>query len=191
MHGGKSLQGPANPHYRTGRYSKSLPAQLAVRYEEARANPRLLSLDDDIALTEGRLAALLEQAETGESGACWRALRGEMDAFEAALAQGDMDGMQTHFAAMRGLVQRGAATVGVWDEVQAVLVTRTRQVQTQVKTLQSMQQMLTVQQHMLMVGALTDAVVRAVQKYAEVGAGRKILRDIQAEFTRLVTLEER
>jgi len=41
-----------------------------------------------------------------------------------------------------------------------------------------------------MVGALTDAVVRAVQKHVEVGAGRKVLRDVQQEFTRLATLEE-
>ena len=190
MHGGKSLRGAALPQYKSGRYSKSLPMQLAQRYEEARSNPRLLSLDDDIALTEARLAQLLEQVDTGESGARWQALREALEAFSAAMGVGDMAGMAAHFAELRRLVEAGAAQVGVWREVYEVVETRQKLVPAQVKTLQTLQQMLTVQQHMLMVGALTDAVVRAVQKHADVQTGRKILMDMQTDFTKLSTLEE-
>src|SRR5262252_2850255 len=74
IHGGKTLSGAASGTYQTGRYSKSLPVQLAQRAEEARRNPRLLSLGDDIAVAEARLAQLFEAVESGEGGRPWEAL---------------------------------------------------------------------------------------------------------------------
>ena len=52
LHGGKSPAGLASPHYKDGRYSKALPARLAARYATAEADPRLLELRDEVALTD-------------------------------------------------------------------------------------------------------------------------------------------
>ena len=191
LHGGKSLVGQASPHYKTGRYSKHLPAQLAARYEEARANPRLLSLADDIAVAEARLAALLEQVTTGESASAWAQMQTTMAEFRAAHASGDPGAMQRHFMTMGRLVERGSAGAGAWEEIRKVWETRGKLIQTEAKTLTAMHQIVTVQQVMLMLGAATDAVVRAVQAHADTHSGRAILQDIMAEFTRLATLEEK
>ena len=191
LHGGRSLSGAANGNFRHGRYSKDLPTQLVARYEAARANPRLLSLSDDVAVAEARLATLLASVETGESAACWQALRTTLDAFSTALAGGDLAAMDTHFKALRTLVERGQAGAGVWEDIRRVWETRCKLVQTEIKTLTSLQQMITVQQHMLMLGAVTEAVTQAVQTHADTQSGRRILMDIQHEFTRLATLEER
>jgi hypothetical protein len=191
LHGGLSLSGPAHGRYTHGRYAKDMPSQLAQRYLEARENPRLLSLSDDIALAEARLADLLQAVDTGESGATWQALRRSLDAWSVALAGGDLDGMNTHFATMRQLVEQGSAGAGVWQEIQQVWAARCKLVQTEVKTLQGMQQMITVQQNQLMLGAVMQAVVEAVQQYADVPSGRKILMAVSNEMTRLSTLEER
>lgn len=191
LHGGKSLSGVANGNYKHGRYSKSLPTQLHQRYVEARSNPRLLSLSDDVAVAEARLAELLASVESGESGACWQELKTTLEAFSVALTSGDLAGLQAHFETMRGLVRRGAAGAGVWEEIRKVWETRCKLVQTEIKTLTSLQQLITVNQHMLMLGAVTEAVTQAVQTHADTQSGRKILMDIQAEFTRLATLEER
>lgn len=189
-HGGLSPSGMLSATYKHGRYSKHLPTKLAQRYQEALSNPRLLSLDSDVALMEARLAQLLEQVDTGESAARWRQLQEALEAFSQAMAAGDLAQMDRHFATMRQVVQRGAADARAWEEVYAVVETRLKQVPAHVKTLQTLQQMLTVQQHMLMVGALTEAAVRAVQKYADVATGRKILTQMQGEFVALSTLGE-
>jgi hypothetical protein len=190
LHGGRSLSGMAAGGFKTGRYSKALPAQLAARYEEARASPRLLSLSDDIALAEAHLAALLEQVEQGAAGTTWQELRTTLDAFEGALAVGNLDGMQAQFATLQRLVQQGGQTAAAWQEIRRVWETRCKLVQTEVKTLQGMQQMVSTQQLMLYLGAITAAVTEAVKRHADTASGRAILTDIQAEFTRLSTLDE-
>jgi hypothetical protein len=191
FHGGRSLSGPLHPSFKTGKYSKHLPAQLAARYEEARANPRLLSLGDDIAVAEARLAALLEQVTTGESASAWGDMQALMTEFEAARVRGDASAMGSLFQRLRGVVERGSAGVGAWDEIRKVWEIRGKLIQTETKTLLAMQQIMTVQQVMLMLGAATDAVVRAVQAHADVTSGRAILHDVMGEFTRLSTLEEK
>jgi hypothetical protein len=60
-HGGKTPRGAASPHFKTGRYSRSLPGRLVAAYEEALSDPRLLSLRDDIALTDAMLMETLSQ----------------------------------------------------------------------------------------------------------------------------------
>ncbi|MGI8403704.1 MAG: hypothetical protein ACR2OE_02845 [Thermomicrobiales bacterium] len=62
-HGGKTPRGAASPHFKTGRYSRSLPGRLVAAYEEALNDPRLLSLRDDIALTDAMLMETLSQLD--------------------------------------------------------------------------------------------------------------------------------
>ena len=59
LHGGKSLRGADSGTYRTGKYSKYLPAHLLEKYHEASNDPDLLSLHSGIALVDTRLADLL------------------------------------------------------------------------------------------------------------------------------------
>ena len=41
IHGGKSLRGPAHPHFTTGRYSTVLPTRLLARYRAAEKDAEL------------------------------------------------------------------------------------------------------------------------------------------------------
>lgn len=63
VHGGKTPRGAASPHFKTGRHSRSLPGHLVAAYERALSDPRLLSLHDDIALTDAMLAETLSQLD--------------------------------------------------------------------------------------------------------------------------------
>jgi hypothetical protein len=191
LHGGRSVSGLAHYNFKHGRYSKHLPPEIAARVEEARRNPRLLSLEDDIAVAEARLATLLEAAQTGEAGVCWQELREARARFRQAAMAEDMAGMRAADATIDAVIARGAQAAETWEEIGKLWERRCKQVQTQVKTLQSLQQMVTVQQHVLAQGALMQAVLDAVQTHADKASGRKILMDIQAEFTRLSTVEER
>jgi len=53
----------ASPHFKTGRYSRSLPVHLVADYERARQDTTLLSLRDDIALNETMIVTLLQQLD--------------------------------------------------------------------------------------------------------------------------------
>jgi hypothetical protein len=178
----------AHPNFKHGRYAKDLPTSLAARAAEAAANPRLLSLSDDIAVTEARLAALFGEVEQGVS---WDEVVAALAAFDAAQAAGDWGRMDAQFAALRDLVARGVAGRAVWQEIRQLWGTRGKLVQIEVKTLQGLQQLVTVQQQLLLLGALTNAVVEAVERYADKATGRQILKAVQAEVQRLATLEER
>jgi hypothetical protein len=51
----------AAPHFTTGRHSRSLPGHLVDAYEQATRDPTLLSLREDLPLTDAMIAELLRQ----------------------------------------------------------------------------------------------------------------------------------
>ncbi len=59
IHGGDTPVGLAAPNFKTGRYSKYLPAGLTERYVAARIDPELLSLRDEIGLVDTRITEVL------------------------------------------------------------------------------------------------------------------------------------
>src|SRR5690606_3084472 len=63
LHGGLTPAGASHYNFKTGRYSKVLPARLRERYEEAAADPELLALREDIALLDSRLDDLLKRVD--------------------------------------------------------------------------------------------------------------------------------
>lgn len=67
FHGGMSLVGPASPSFKTGRHSILLKdiKGLGAHYERALADPDLLSLQSEVALTDGRIAQLMETVAKG------------------------------------------------------------------------------------------------------------------------------
>lgn len=56
MHGGSSPQGIAVAHFKHGRYSKFLSAQMAETYTTAIEDPELLSLRHEIGLVDSYIA---------------------------------------------------------------------------------------------------------------------------------------
>lgn len=62
-HGGKTPRGAASPHFKSGRYSRSLPGHLIATYERALNDPRLLSLRDDIALIDVLIGETISQLD--------------------------------------------------------------------------------------------------------------------------------
>src|SRR3954470_5731126 len=61
MHGGKTPRGLASPLTKSGRYSRDLPTRVAARYENALADPELLSVRDDIALLQGAITDVMAE----------------------------------------------------------------------------------------------------------------------------------
>ena len=76
IHGGDTPVGLAAPNFKTGRYSKYLPAGLAERYVVARTDPELLSLRDEIGLVDTRISEVLTQPSDPDAslGTVWEFL---------------------------------------------------------------------------------------------------------------------
>ncbi len=158
MHGGMTPNGLALPQTKTGRYSKYLPARLAARYQEASTDGELLHLREDIALLDARLADLLGRVDSGESGAIWRMLRKAFDALQIARLSGNTIGMRDALGEIELLIVKGLADYAAWADVQQVLDQRRRLVESERKRMVEMQQMITSERAMLLMGAVVGII---------------------------------
>jgi hypothetical protein len=182
IHGSKTPRGFGLPQTKTGRYSKVLPVRMAQRYHEALASKDLLSVRDDVATADARLADLFTRVDTGESGALWQALREALEQFARAQATGDIPGMDRQCATMRQLVTQGSDDYQAWSEIYKVWEHRCKLVQTESRTLMTMQQMVSTEELVTMFGVVVDTIQRAVLAHADEGSGRRILADISRDF---------
>lgn len=183
-HGGKSLAGIASATYKTGRYSQVMPTRMRGRYAEAQADGALLELRDDIALTDARLADLLGRVDSGESGALWQSLmaaRGDLLAYRRA---GDNVRMAEALNLILELIGQGHADYRAWGEVAQVLEQRRRLVVSERKRLIELQQTITVEKAMLLIGAIGGIIKAHV-------SDRETLTKISADISALVATESR
>lgn len=182
IHGGKSLKGIASPAYKTGRYSRYLPGRLAERYGEAKTDPDLLALHEDVALTDARLSDVLGRVDTGESGDLWRKARGAFEAFREAQGKREVDKARAALTDLDGYLARGVSDYATWDEVGRLLEQRRRLVESERKRLIEMQQMITAEKAVLLIGAIAGIIKIHV-------SDRGTLAAISADIGKLVTAD--
>jgi hypothetical protein len=154
MHGGRSPTGIASPQYKHGRYSRGMPVRLRARYEQATTDPKLLELREEIALLDARAGDLLSRVDTGESGALWRELMQARAMLLAARRAGNAEEQAEALNAILDLINQGHTDYRAWSEVGSVLEARRRMVESERRRLVEMQQMITSEQAMLLIGAI-------------------------------------
>jgi len=190
MHGGKTATlGAANRHFKTGRYSTVLPVRLAAQYQASLDNPALLSVRDDLAVCDARLAELFARLDRGESGDVWSRLCKTFSTFDAAMARRDLASMQASLETLRGLLTQGASDEAAWREVREMWASRCRLADTEQRTLVAQQQMVTIEQLGVFLGVVTDAIQRRVTSHADADTARAILGDLTADLARLSVRE--
>lgn len=182
LHGGKTPTGIGLPQYKHGRYSKVMPTRLRERYEDAARDPALLELREDVALLDARLEDLLGRVDSGESGAIWRQLQQARTSLIIARRAGDAEGQAGAINDMLELIGRGHADYAAWRELGGVLEQRRRLVESESKRLVQMQQTITAEKAMLLIGAIGQIIKTHV-------ADRSTLSKISADISALVTAE--
>lgn len=170
VHGGPSLSGAANANFKTGYRSKFLPERLAAKYAEALTDTHLVGLREEIALTDARLGELLEQLDTGESGARWRAARASFAAVQNALATGDRPAQLAALKALGAVLKAGVAESGTWTEIHKTLYLRKQLVDSESNRLKDMHQMMSAERAMTFVAALVASVRQVVTDPAQLAA---------------------
>lgn len=179
MHGGATPKGIASPAFKTGRYSRYLPERLMERYQEALHDEDLLNLRHEVALVDTRIADLLEQVERGDLGARWLELESHYETLTLATQKKDLGAGAAAFEQIGALITNGANDYLVWVQISSMLEQRRRLTDSERKRLVDMQQMITSEQAMTLVAALTDIVRKRV-------TDRDILAAIQNDLTRLL-----
>jgi hypothetical protein len=157
---------------------------LQDRYEEARTDPELLSLRDDVALLDARLTDLVLKLDTGETKQLWSVLRERYHEFVSARNSRDTATMTSTLIAIGNLIEKGVASDDLWTEIAGMLDQRRKLVESERKRLIEMRQMITAERAMVLISALIDAVSRNV-------GDKGTVRAIAAEFRAIVGREDR
>lgn len=184
MHGGKSLSGLASPSLKHGRYSRVLPVRLAGRYHEAQQDTDLLALRDEIALLDARLQDVLSRVDTGESGRIWSDLKAAAGELAHAKRTDDKIGQAIALNTILGLITTGHQDYAAWQDVRSLLEQRRRTVESERKRLVEMQQTITVEKAMLLLGAVAGVIKAHVKDPKQLAA-------ISADLQGLVNTEPR
>lgn len=154
-----------------GRYSKFLPLRLAARYEEARRDPQLLSLADDLAVLESRLCELLHALDAEEVAAQWGKALVAWQGVKSAAAVKDERKRLEHYRELDGLLTLGSGQAEQWAEIAEVMEQRRRLAETETRRLAHLQQFVTAQE----INLLIAATIRTVQEHvADPGARARI-----------------
>lgn len=190
MHGGKSLSGVAHPNYRHGGYSKDLPARLLPRYEAVLANPEILSLDTEIALSEARISELLQQLDLGGLGQRWQELVGLREQVRIAYQAGDQEEVDRIVNRTFAVIGAGADDTEIWQELRAEREQKRRLIESERKRRVEMQLLVRVEQALVFADAVMHAVRGAVIEHHrdDPDVARAILASAQRAFAEVVGL---
>lgn len=115
MHGAKTPRGIAAPTFKTGRYSKG-NANLVAKYNEALANPTILSLKEDIATIDTRLNVLWEQIEGSGTQSAWVGLDKQFKKLVKAQREKDTETSAEALNEIGRLIQEGSKDTKLWEE---------------------------------------------------------------------------
>lgn len=181
LHGGATPRGMANPNTKHGKYSKYLPARLQAKYEEAESDGDLIALRSELALIDARVIDLVQRVDTGEAGDTWRKLGRAYDEMVRATKAKNTAGMRAALEQIGDLIDKGKDDYAAWDEVTNLLEQRRKLVETERKRLVEMEQMITSERAMMLVGAVAGVIKAHVSDPKQLAA---ISRDIGAILKR-------
>lgn len=185
-------QGPSHPNYKHGNMSKSLPDAVAARYRQAYNDEELLEIRGDVALFAARQGELAERVDTGEAGYLWRELREAWASLQAsqndAKKAGEM-GDDAALAAAREksaaalssvgrMIVRGADNEKSWDELLTTTERLVRVKESEMRRLDRLNQVLTLEQVVIIFGQMHAALAASVKKRAPDDVSTAILTDV-------------
>lgn len=191
-HGGKMPSGPGHPNYRHGRSSKMLPDAVAARYREAYDDKELLEIRGDVALFAARQTELTGRIDTGEAGYLWAKLReawadlqtSQNDAKRAAETGNDAalaiarEKSAAALTAVGNMIQRGAANEAVWDEILTTTERLVKVKEAEMRRLDRLNQMMTLEQVILIFGQMHAAIAASVRRRVPEELAGMVLMDV-------------
>jgi hypothetical protein len=161
LHGGKSLAGIASPRFKHGRrskYQKHLPTEFRDHRAEARADPQLLSLKEEIALLTAQIIDLLRSLSAAKAPPRWRVVK-TLDALVEVVGTRDPAKIEAALVAHARMVHTGAAEAQeeVWREIRKVIQAKARVCEVEWKRMVLLREFLTKEEALTFVAAFLEA----------------------------------
>lgn len=183
MHGGMTLVGIAAPNFITGRYSKHLPTRLYERFAESQADPMLFELRSEVSLVDTRISELLQRIENkGDSTELWKRVEADYQKLhESIMGASEPQEVLFKLGELGKTVRDGTGDWATWSEIARMVEQRRRLVESERMHQKQMQQLVSIDQMMLLAGALLASVKTHVKDRSAIAA---ISRDIDVHFRR-------
>lgn len=177
LHGGKSPSGIAHYNFKHGMYSTVLAGTaLGLHYQQARANPALVQLTEQIALVDARVYELFAKMTAGESLTAWtrittataaletafEALREAQKTRDVATMMTSLNGIGDALAALQAAKTSGESDLETWEEIRAQIYLRKKLVDSEGKRRKDAQEMVMKDQVLGMLGLMAQSILRHV-----------------------------
>lgn len=177
-HGGDSLKGAAHPAFKgNSRYAPFVRnAALAERLEAFVADEQLMDLRHNAALTEARIAQLLETLGDGELAGAWVRLRDLISDAQKALRAQQMDSFALYWLEIRRIVNEGAQQYLVWAELMSLNERKRKLVETSEKISLMGERSISVADHLATVATITQVFLSHIK---DEQTRRKVIAEIQ------------
>jgi len=186
-HGGASPGGLAASNFKHGRYSRYLPGRIAERYQEALQDDELLSMRDEVALLDTRLAELVRELEAGDSRDLWDDLHSIYQGMVRARQRGKTRDMARAIIEIGELIERGAGKWATWDAIGELMEQRRKLVESERRRMLDLQQYVTAERVMLLITAIVNVVARYVDDKRTLGRIAADVRELSAGEGRRAT----
>ncbi len=167
-----------------GRYLGRLPARLPGRDEEAVQDSQLRSLREVVALLDAEIHARLAELRDGEVPIAWAELRKVVDEIVENQRTWDWTTMATRLEALSALVDRGLGRERAFEQVRDLIDQKARLARQEHTRLVDLEQHLTIEEALLVAGALTEVVRRVV-------GDTETLAAMERKFREILSIEER
>lgn len=162
-----------------GRYSSSiLRVTLRERYEQEVSAPDLLSLRDEISVVGAKIGETLEKIDAHNVD--FDQLLEAHEQLTGYISQGDLPAIAISAEQLGDLILHGVAESMIWRDLYSAIEQRRKLVETEMKTLNSIGSMLSMQQVMLMIGKLMAALALHIDETT--------LATVHGEFARILDL---
>ena len=157
-HGGLTPRGPDSVQWRGGREFRRyrLPPRILQTFNDAYNDPDLLSLRQDIALCESRIADLVTRVDTGESGAAWNALKAALSEYESA--EFGSPEQRRAIGCMHQLIDGAVNDYNAWNELGEWQERKGRAQERERKRLVEMSQCLTYKEVIVLIAQTLDII---------------------------------
>lgn len=170
MHNGQALAGTSSPGFKTGRYSRYLPSQMATLFEQALANPDLLEMSEHIALLEARIQSILQASATGDPTPRWSDMAEIFADLETAILAGEQNLVIEQLERIHHLLDAGMRWDTTWEQVLPTMEQLRKVADTEVKRKKELHQMVPIERIIILMAAVGSAVKRNVSNPDEIVA---------------------
>lgn len=149
--GGKRNRGENGPAYVHGKKSALLPKRFLELADRAANDPDLMSLHDEVAILDIRIAQLARNVDEGPTNRYWLELRRLRQQYATAVTE---DEQQSALVKMLAMIDAGASEADRWEEMSAMISHKAAAIKSEAQRLKTLDGFMPIDQVVLLIRAM-------------------------------------